>query len=336
VSPAWLDGLAAPERDRVGRAAMPKGADLMKATLTHEPFSDPDWVYERKLDGERVLAVKQGEDVRLLTRNDKDAGAPYPEIAEALATQSVGALAVDGEVVAFEGRVTSFSRLQKRMQKRDPEEARASGVAVYYYAFDILNLEGYDVTALPLRRRKALLRGALAFGGPLRFTPHRREGGEAYLKEACEKGWEGLIAKRAEAPYVAARSRDWLKFKCTRGQELVIGGFTEPQGSRQGFGALLVGYHEGERLRYAGKVGTGYDDETLADLRRRMDKLERQTSPFDEPVKESGAHFVTPALVGEFGFTEWTEDGKLRHPRFLGLRRDKPAREVVREEGGAR
>lgn len=334
MSPRWLDDLSEAERKRMRRAAMPKGADLMTATLTHEHFSDPDWIYERKLDGERVLAIKQAKHVRLLTRNDKDAVAPYPEIAEALAEQETQAFAVDGEVVAFEGDVTSFSRLQQRMQKRDPEEARQSGVAVFYYVFDILNLDGYEITGLPLRRRKSLLRQALDFERSLRFTAHRNESGESYLAEACKKGWEGLIAKRAEAPYVGKRSRDWLKFKCTRGQELVIGGFTEPQGSRQGFGALLVGYYQGDVLRYAGKVGTGYDESTLASLRARLDGLARKTSPFGEAVREEGAHFVTPELVGEFGFTEWTEDGKLRHPRFLGLRRDKPAGEVVREENG--
>jgi bifunctional non-homologous end joining protein LigD len=311
---------------------MPTGSDLMKATLTHEHFSDPKWIFERKFDGERVLAVKDGASARLLTRNDKDAGMAYPELVEAVQAQRTGRFAADGEVVAFEGDVTSFSRLQQRMQKRDAREIRASDVSVYYYLFDLLNLDGYDVARLPLRRRKELLRAAVAFEDPLRFATHRNEGGEAYLREACEKGWEGLIAKRAEAPYEHKRSRDWLKFKCAKGQELVIGGFTEPKGSRSGFGALLVGYYEGDKLRYAGKVGTGFDDALLSDLRARMDRLERKTSPFDEPVRETGAHFVEPKLVGEVGFTEWTGDGKLRHPRFLGLRRDKAAQEVVREE----
>ncbi len=336
MSADWQADLSAAERQALRRAAPPAGGDLMLATLTHAPFSDPDWLYERKLDGERILAVRQGGGVSLLTRNDKAADVTYPELVAALADQPAGDFAVDGEVVAFDGAVSSFARLQQRMQKRDPEEIAASGVTVFFYLFDLLWRDGLDLGGLPLRRRKQLLKQTLRFRAPLRFTPHRNEAGEAFLRDACARGWEGLIAKRAAAPYRKGRSRDWLKFKCSRGQELVIGGFTEPQGSRVGFGALLVGYYEDGALRYAGKVGTGFDEALLRDLRRRLDGLERKTSPFADPVETAGAHFVTPVLVGEFGFTEWTAEGKLRHPRFLGLRRDKAAEEVVREEPGKR
>lgn len=313
-------------------AGFPDWVEPMLATLTDNPFSDPGWIYERKLDGVRVLAFKAGSEVRLLSRSRKDQNVRYPELVEALEGLD-GSFVVDGEVVAFEGDVTSFSRLQSRSQIQDPEEARASGIDVYYYLFDILHLDGYDVTAVELRDRKRLLREALKYEDPIRFTPHRNEEGEAFLAEACEAGWEGLIAKDASSTYVHSRSRKWLKLKCVQRQELVVGGFTEPEGERIGFGALLVGYYEDEALIYAGKVGTGYDDDTLRRLRDRMDALERKTPPFADAdeIPDGGVHWVTPELVGEVGFTEWTEGGKLRHPRFLGLRDDKAPEDVVRE-----
>jgi bifunctional non-homologous end joining protein LigD len=328
----WLDSLSEDEREQVKKSGQPHWTAPMLATLTEKRFSDPEWIYERKLDGERALAFRQGGKVRLLTRNRKKIGDTYPELVDTLSEQTCDDFIVDGEIVAFHGSVTSFSRLQQRMQIKDPEEARASPVAVYYYLFDILHLDGHDLERMPLRSRKALLKKALTFKQRLRFTAHRNGEGERYFEQACEKGWEGVIAKRADSVYRHSRSTDWLKFKCAKGQELVIGGFTEPQGSRIGFGALLVGYYEGDSLRYAGKVGTGYDDDFLEEFRERLDKLIRETCPFDEEVKEKEVTWVTPKLVGEFGFTEWTEDGRLRHPRFLGLRRDKAAKNVVREE----
>lgn len=331
----WLHRLSDDEREKLKQAEQPQWTDPMLATLTEKRFSDPDWIFERKLDGERALAFRQGANVRLLTRNRKEIGGTYPELTEVLSGQDCDDFIVDGEIVAFKGAVTSFSRLQQRMQIKDPEEARASPVAVYYYLFDILHLEGHNLERLPLRARKALLKQVLSFGNVLRFTPHRNRDGENYFEAACKKGWEGIIAKRADAAYRHSRSTDWLKFKCAKGQELVIGGFTEPQGSRIGFGALLVGYYDGDELRYAGKVGTGYDDAFLEDFRARLDRLARENSPFSGALKEQNVTWVTPRLVGEFAFTEWTEDGKLRHPRFLGLRRDKAAREVVRESADA-
>lgn len=310
----------------------PEWTSPMLATLTDDPFSDPGWVYERKLDGVRVLAFKDEAAVRLLSRNRNDQGVRYPELVEAMEAQA-GSFIVDGEVVAFEGDVTSFSKLQDRSQLRDPDEARASDVDVFYYVFDILHLNGYDTTGVELRHRKHLLREALAYHDPVRFTTHRNEEGVAFLEEACRKRWEGLIAKDAASTYAHSRSRSWLKFKCVEQQELVIGGFTDPEGERVGFGALLVGYYDDSGLRYAGKVGTGYDDDTLRRMRDRLDGLERKTSPFAEPdeIDSKGVHWVTPRLVGEVGFTEWTDEGKLRHPRFLGLRDDKDPGDVVRE-----
>lgn len=311
----------------------PEWCPPMLAVLTDERFSDPDWLYERKLDGERVLVFRNGDRVRLMTRNRHDVTNTWPEIAEALARQPAGDFVADGEVVAFDGPVTSFSRLQGRMQITDPDRARQSGIAVYLYLFDLLHLEGHDPTGLPLRRRKALLKRALRFDEPLRYTQHRNEDGEAYFAEACEKGWEGVIAKDAGAPYTHGRSRKWLKFKCANGQELVIGGFTEPKGDRPGFGALLLGYYEDGALRYAGKVGTGFDNAFLTSFRETLDDRLRDSSPFADVVDEN-ALWVRPDLVAEIGFTEWTTAGKLRHPRFLGLRRDKPADQVTREVPG--
>lgn len=313
------------------RSEPPEWTAPMLATLTDERFSYPAWIYERKLDGERALAFRTGKTVRLMSRNRQDLNGSYPELVDALESQPFEEFVVDGEIVAFEGGRTSFSRLQQRLQIADPERARASGVAVFYYLFDILHLDGRTIDGLPLRTRKSMLRDAMEFKDPLRFTPHRNRDGEKYLEEACRKGWEGLIAKCADAPYRHSRSRDWLKLKCSRQQELVIGGFTEPKGERTGFGALLVGYYEGDRLHYAGKVGTGFDNTFLREFRGRLDEHTRKTSPFADPPRETGVTWVTPNIVGEFEFTEWTEDGKLRHPRFLGLRRDKEAHDVRRE-----
>jgi len=203
---------------------------------------------------------------------------------------------------------------------------------VSFYLFDVLRLGGRDVRDLPLRGRKAELRRALRFGGPVRFSPHRNEHGEELFRDACRKGLEGIMAKRADSPYRATRSSDWRKLKCHAEQELVIGGYTAPQGSRTDFGALLVGYFEDGELSYAGKVGTGFDQHTLSDLGKRLRELERDDPPFAHvhPIPP-GTHWVEPELVGQIAFTEWTRDGRLRHPRFLGLRTDKPARDVVRE-----
>jgi bifunctional non-homologous end joining protein LigD len=306
----------------------------MKAVLTSRPFSDPNWVFERKLDGERCGGLRRDGQVHLLSRTGKTLDRAYPELVDAL---SVGGpdLLVDGEIVAFERGRTSFARLQKRMQIRDPALARRSRVAVYYYLFDLLELGGEDLRSLPLLERKAKLRDNLAFGGRLRFTTYRRRDGFSAFTSACLRGWEGVVAKRADSPYSPARSRNWLKLKCQHGQELVIGGWTAPKGSRKRLGALLVGYYTPDgSLRYAGKVGTGFDDETLERLGRALERRERDRSPFQSGGPPRDARWAQPELVAEVAFAEWTRDGKLRQPRYQGLRDDKPAREVVREEPG--
>jgi bifunctional non-homologous end joining protein LigD len=304
----------------------------MKAVLHDRPFSDPDWIYERKLDGERCLAYRTPGGVRLRSRTDKLLNNTYPELVEALERESSPEFVVDGEIVALRNGIPSFSRLQGRLGIADPERARRTGIAVYYYLFDVPHLERHDTTALPERTRKRVLRAALDFHGHVRFLPHRNRDGERLFLEACRRGLEGLIAKRAESRYSSSRSNDWLKLKCSHEQELVIGGFTAPHGMRTDFGALLVGYYEGGKLRYAGKVGTGFNQRTLRNLGEQMSRLERPDPPFADvhPIPK-GTHWIEPKLVGQVAFSEWTRDGRLRHPRYLGLRDDKRPEDVVRE-----
>ncbi len=324
-------------RLRAARSGVELAADPMLATLSDRRGFPAGWLLERKLDGIRVLAVREQDRVRLFSRSGRRLNATYPEVVAALQAQECQDFTVDGELVAFAGSRTDFGRLQQRMGLTRPRQVQASTVAVFYYLFDVLRLDGADTTLLPLRTRKSLLRDALGYGPPLRFTTHRNTGpthdpdAAELLEQACARGWEGLIAKRADSRYQPGRSSHWLKLKCAQAQEFVIAGFTEPAGSRAGFGALLLGYHDHGRLRYAGKVGTGYDRRTLLDIRARLDAAGRATSPFHDPVRERTPHWAEPQLVAQVAFTEWTRDGMLRHPRFLGLRDDKAARDVVRE-----
>jgi bifunctional non-homologous end joining protein LigD len=302
------------------------------ATLTDRRFSDPDWVFERKLDGVRGLAFRDGDRVRLMSRNRLSLNNTYPEIVEALAKQDTSRFVMDGEIVAFEGRRTSFARLQGRLGITNPDAAQASRIAIYYYLFDLLHFDGKDTTALPLIWRKRLLRNTFQFTDPLRYTTHRVRDGEKAYRTACERGDEGVIAKRADAPYEGRRSTNWLKLKCSRDQEFLLVGYTAPKGSRVGLGALLLGYYDGEDLMYAGKVGTGFDTATLRKLHDRLSRLEQAKPPVTRGLtRESGARWVRPSLVAQVAFSEWTRDGKLRHPRYVGLRTDKNPNEVVRE-----
>jgi bifunctional non-homologous end joining protein LigD len=304
------------------RERHPEWIPPMLATLTEKRFSDRSWIFERKLDGIRLLAFRDGERLRLLTRNKLDRRASFPHVAEALLEQPWRDFVVDGEVVAMKGGATSFSMLQQ-----------GTG-SIYYYVFDIVHFDGRNTRGLPLLERKRMLQEAIDFSPrALRMTTHRATFGERYLDEACAKGWEGLIAKEISSLYETKRSRAWLKLKCVNEQELVIGGFTDPRGSRTGFGALLAGYYEGGVLRYAGAVGTGFDAELLRSLHAKLVKLEQPSPPFavDEELPKKGVHWVRPTLVAQVGFAEWTPTGKLRHPRFLGLRTDKSASDVVRE-----
>ncbi|MEB3981885.1 non-homologous end-joining DNA ligase [Mycobacterium sp. 663a-19] len=312
--------------------AVPEWRSPTLATLTEKRFSDPQWIFERKFDGMRCLAFRDGDRVRLLSRNRQPLNGTYPELVDAFVAQRTTRFVVDGEVVAFEGRRTSFARLQGRLGITKPDAALVSRIPVFYYLLDLLHLDGSRITDVPLSWRKRLLRNAIDFGGPLRYAPHRVEDGIAAYRAACARGDEGVIAKRADSVYDGRRSPNWLKFKCVRDQEFVVGGYTSPKGSRIELGALLLGYHEGRDFVYAGKVGTGFDDATLHSLHERLSPIEQDAPPFTRGlVHEKGAHWVRPELVAQIGFTEWTRDGKLRHPRYQGLRIDKDPGDVVRE-----
>jgi len=291
----------------------------MKAVLTADRPAGPKWVFERKLDGIRCLAVKDGGPTRLYSRNELSLNDRYAPLAAALDADPADGFVIDGEAVAFVGGRDRFGG--------------GEGSELFYYVFDVLVASGRDVRSLPLEARREVLSKLLRWRDPLRMTEQTTGDGAALLEEACRDGWEGLIAKRLGTPYVSTRSRDWLKLKCTRSQELVIGGFTAPRGSRTDLGALLVGHFEGDRFRYAGKVGTGFKRETLRELSERLAPLVRETSPFaPEKGIPRAATWVEPELVAQVAFMEWTGDGRLRHPSFLGLRFDKSAREVVRGE----
>ncbi len=305
---------------------------LMLATLTERRDFGEDWLLERKLDGERCIARKDDADVRLESRTGKDLTATYPEVRSAVAAQAARRLLLDGELVAYDGEQTSFSRLQQRLGVARPSPQLVDSYPVVYCVFDLLELDGEDLTAQALLQRRARLTEAIRSSDALQLIEAWRGDSERRFAEACRSGWEGLIAKRVNAPYTSGRSKDWLKLKCVWEQELVIGGFTDPAGSRSDFGALLVGYHEDGQLRYAGKVGTGYSAATLQDLGARLRALETPESPFiDARPIPRGTHWTHPELVCQIGFAEWTTDGRLRQARFLGLRDDKDPGEVVRE-----
>jgi len=306
----------------------------MLATLTDQLPASGHWLYEPKLDGVRAQVHVHDSNVRLLSRNQKPLNAAYPELVDALSTAVRGNTVLDGEIVAIDPKrkISSFALLQRRMQLRDSVRALRSGVAVELYLFDCLFYEGVDLTGMPLIDRKAVLRDVVWYDGPIKFTPYRTTGSAQMFRDACARGAEGIIAKRSESRYLSARSTEWLKIKCINEQEFVIGGYTPPQGSREWLGALLVGYYENGALCYAGKVGTGYDRNTLEQLYRRLVPLHRRTTPFAPGPKPAGrVQWVSPRLVAQVGFAEWTSAGLLRHPRFLGLRDDKAPTEVRRE-----
>ena len=306
---------------------------LMLATLTDQREFGEDWLLERKFDGERCVAHKVGSAVRLESRTAKDLTGTYPEVRGAVAGQHANKLVLDGEVVAFDGEQTSFGRLQRRLGVTRPTRELVAEYPVVFCVFDLLGLDGDDLRRRPLLERRTRLTEAVRSSAALQLSEAWRDDSQQRFARACRSGWEGLIAKRAQSQYVAGRSRDWLKLKCVWEQEFVIGGYTDPAGTRTDFGALLVGYHEGGRLRYAGKVGTGYTRATLRDLGARLRELETRDSAFvDARPIPRGTHWVRIEMVAQIGFAEWTNDGRLRQPRFLGLRDDKRAAEVVREQ----
>ncbi|MCF7852224.1 MAG: non-homologous end-joining DNA ligase [Simkaniaceae bacterium] len=288
----------------------------MLATLVNEPFSDKDWIFERKLDGERCLIFKKGKKISIYSRNHKKLNAIYPELVIAFAKQPMKNMIIDGEIVTFEGKKISFTKLQSRIHLKNQK----SPVPIYFYAFDILYYHESDTRQLPQIQRKALLKKALHFTHRIRYTTHVKTKGIESSKKACKNGWEGIIAKKADSPYLSKRSRNWLKFKCTQQGEFIICGYTAPQGKRIGFGSLLIGYYKNNILHYAGRVGTGYDTKLLTSLSKRLQTIERRTAPFKEQkIALKGVHFVQPKIKCNITFTEWTNNKRLRHPRFSGL-----------------
>jgi bifunctional non-homologous end joining protein LigD len=321
------------------KAPFPRTLAPMLATLTRAPFSHPDWVFEPKLDGVRAISFLQDGKSRLVSRSGRDVTKAYPSLAAELAQQPQRDMVLDGEIVATdeEGR-PSFRRLQQRMNLQNEVEIRRADVQipVIYYVFDLLYLEGYDLRAVPFETRRRQLERALAPGERVRLVDQFPEEGEAAFRAAVEHGLEGVMAKRRDSPYrPSERSHLWLKVKATLSDEFVIGGYTRGAGSRTAtFGALLLGqYGEGGRLRYAGNVGTGFDERLLQELRQRLDALKTPRSPFSDEVGERGeAAWVKPELVAEVKFAERTADGHLRAPAFLRLREDKPKKQVERVE----
>ena len=298
----------------------------MLATLVDAPAwlaeSRSGWVYERKLDGLRCLAVRNGDTVELWSRNHNSFLERFPEVAAAVGALSPDSFTLDGELVAHDGSdFVGFGQLQQHQSRH----------RVVYAVFDLLNLLGEDTTSLGQADRRRLLTRVVTAGPHLQPVDELAGDPAELLASACRDGWEGLVAKQARAPYAPGRSGRWVKLKCSASQELVIGGWTEPQGSRTHIGAILVGYYEDGALRYAGKVGSGFTAGTLALLAGELAPLGRADSPFAERVREPRVHWVEPRLVAEVAFSEWTRDGRLRHPRFEGLRPDKDAGSVVRE-----
>lgn len=282
---------------------MPDWLEPMAATLTQERFASEDWMYERKFDGIRLLAYKAGAEVSVYSRNRLRQH--LPELERAVRALPVHDVILDGEVT-WDGRSA-------------------------YHVFDVLWLGGRLLTPLPLEERQALLR-QLSFDGPLRHVMPLTDADP--WERARREGWEGVIAKRRGSPYEHRRSKHWLKMKVESSQEFVVGGFTDPQGARVGLGALLVGYYAGEDLVFAGKIGTGFDTRLLQELRERLDATEIPKPPFTRAIglPRVRAHWVTPQVVVQVAFIEWTVHGKLRHPRLIGVRFDKDPRDVVRED----
>jgi bifunctional non-homologous end joining protein LigD len=325
-----LRALGAPVREVPAR-----GQGFMLATLAERAPEGPEWLFEIKYDGVRVLAERRGDAVTLLGRSGQVVTDRYPEVVAALRALAFDHFLIDGEIVALDAHgVPSFQRLQTRMGLTQPGDvARALAVVpVEAVFFDCLALEGHDLRRVPLGARKACLQRVLPPLGVSRFGDHVEDAGPAFLEAAADARLEGIVAKRVASAYVARRSDAWLKIKCQRRQEFVIGGYTDPQGSRARFGALHLGLYDGAQLVYVSKVGTGFDGPELDRLWQRLEPLGRETSPFDVGTPAGrGHHWVEPRLVCEVRFTEWTRDGGLRHPTYLGIRDDVRPEDCHRE-----
>jgi bifunctional non-homologous end joining protein LigD len=315
------------------KAALPRFVEPQLATLVKEAPEGGEWLHELKFDGYRIQARKDGDAVTLWSRNEKDWTAHLPQLVEAVARLPCREALIDGEAAALlPDGTTSFNAFQNAMEE--------GGARLVYFAFDLLHCDGQDLTGATLEDRKAALAALLERAGPaadpIRFSDHVEGAGGAFFEQACRMKLEGIISKRRRDAYRPGRGQGWVKTKCMREQEMVIAGFTDPEGGRQGVGALLLAVNQDGSLVYSGKVGTGFTVQSARDLRKKLDALEVDTVPFAKrPPGLKGAHWVKPTLVAQVQFTEWTPDGHLRHPSFKGLRADKAAAEVVREEPAA-
>lgn len=340
-APHWISnkksaaGKKAVEKKEVSRAKrdrIPAISTPMLATLVDEAFDDPGWLFGIKWDGYRAICtVLEDGSIELLSRNGLDLLQRFPELRELSTAWNTLPIVVDGEIVSLDahGR-SSFQRLQESMTGRRSAARQRS--ALTFAAFDLIYADGKDLRKMPLEERKARLERAISGGGRVLYSKHLIGNGCALFEQAQSQQLEGIIGKRRDSLYVERRTRDWVKIKAQLVQECVIGGFTEPRGSRSGFGALLLGLYDGKELRYAGHVGTGFNSKLLQSLTAELKKIERKSSPFaDRVVSNTKPHWVDPKLVAQVRFTEWTRDGFLRHPAFLGLRIDKNPKECVRD-----
>ena len=317
------------------KAKLPAFVRPQLATLVDSVPQGDEWLHEIKFDGYRILCRIDNKRAKFLTREGQDWTGRFGGLVETAQGLPLHQAFLDGEVVALEeSGKTNFQLLQNSLKQNNT-------ATLVYFVFDLLYIDGWDFTRCPLRDRKNILEKILKpkrtkkAPNSLRYSEHWIGQGDELYRESCRKGLEGIVSKKANQPYRSERSRDWLKVKCSKSQEFVIGGFTEPAGSRSGLGALLVGVHDEQgNLRYAGKVGTGFTQQSLRELRSRLNSLERKSPPFINPPKGAetrGVHWVEPKLVGAVAFAEWTTDNLLRHPSFQGLREDKPAAQVTRE-----
>lgn len=313
------------------KATLPNFIAPQLATLVKEAPPGDEWFHELKFDGYRMLCCIDGGKVRFWSRNGKDWTTKFPGIAEAVKLLPFTSAIIDGEIVVVDaqGR-SSFQKLQRAMGK--------SVIAGFVFeVFDLIYLDGFNLTKTPLRQRKLLLKDlfkSLGSRGPLRYSEHLEGNGDAFFKHACEYGIEGIVSKLADSPYDSARNRNWLKVKCNKQQEFVIAGYTPSAKGLPGFGSLVVGVYDKGKLVYAGRVGTGFTFKQRSDLKKQLDKFSRKTAPFLLIPNDPGlrkARWTEPKLIAEVAFTEWTSDGSIRHPSFQGLREDKSPKEVVRE-----
>jgi len=308
---------------KITKTKQPNWISPMLATLYKKPaFSDSDWIFEKKFDGIRCLIFSKNKKIKMMSRNKIELNTAYPHISNALENFKNSDFIIDGEIVYQAGKLNSFSSLQK-LEKSQSKKIRL-------FVFDILFLNGFDLRALPLIQRKELLKKAFNFNKTVSFTAFKKADGITYFKKIVSQGFEGIMAKKANSKYLSKRGRDWLKIKNVNKQEFVICGYTLPQGERKGFGALLLGFYKNNRLQYAGKVGTGFDDKELISLFAKLKPIISKHSPFKEDLKIK-ATWVKPKLIAECSFTEWTDDNKLRHPSYLGLRKDVKLKNVRKE-----